>query len=126
VRSLPRGTTPRPPPDRATYSHNHVEVVAVFKRRFDNRHAACAAHGFRIGPTGHTNFGEHPRGADCTLFETLPAIFMVRVRNHASMVSEALCGAIRIFLQRNNNFARKTKYIVAARDLSHAIAADQL
>ena len=81
--SLPRATKPRPTPDRATDSHNHVEVVAVFKWRLDNHHAACDAHGVRIGPTSATNFCQHRCSADCTLFETPPAILTLRVSNHA-------------------------------------------
>ena len=54
-----------PPAGWPTNSHNHVKVVAVFKRRLDNHHAACDAHGVRIGPTSATNFCQHRR--DCTL-----------------------------------------------------------
>ena len=99
--SLPRATKPRPPPHGATNSHNHVEVVAVFKWRLNNHHAACNAHGVRIGPTSTTNFCQHRRGADCTLFETPPAILILRVSNHANKMTEMivqrntyLCGAI--------------------------------
>ena len=81
---LARATKPRPPPERTTDSHNHIKVVAVFEWRLDNHHAACRAHGVRVGSTGATNVCQHRRSADCTLFETPPAILILRVRSHGT------------------------------------------
>jgi hypothetical protein len=92
---LARATKPRPPPERTTDSHNHIKVVAVFEWRLDNHHAACRAHGVRVGSTGATNVCQHRRGADCTLFEMPPAILILRVRSHGTRLPKELCTAIR-------------------------------
>jgi hypothetical protein len=79
----------RPPTwARTTSSHYHVEVVAAFKWRLDQRHAACGAHGVPFGPA------DHHRIADCTSFETLTVILIPRVSNHANAISTRLCAAI--------------------------------
>ena len=61
-----------------TLSHYHVEVVTAFKRRLDQRHAACGAYVVPFGPTGHHCI------ADRTQFEMAPDILVLPVRNPAN------------------------------------------
>ena len=67
--SLPRATKPRSTPDRATDSHDHLEVVAALKWRIEQRHAARGAYSVCIGPTGASNLCNHGPVADRTPIE---------------------------------------------------------
>ena len=86
--SLLCAAEPRHTSRRTGNSHDHIEVVAAFKWRIDQRHAARAAHAVPFGPTGHHCI------ADFTPFETPPVILIARVSNHANNISERLCNAL--------------------------------
>ena len=88
--SLPRATKPRPTPDRATGSHNHVEVVATAKGRVDLGRATGGAHSVPVGPTGASNLCDHDRVAGRAPIETPPVILIGQVGCHENIMTEII------------------------------------
>jgi hypothetical protein len=79
-----------PPPDGATDSHNHVKVVAVFKRRVDNHHGACDAHGVLHRPDQGEQPLPIPSQRRLHTFRDAPAILILRVSGHWNKLTERI------------------------------------